>query len=76
MHSLACYNCVVCQTWMNVARIRVKMVAHASMASTSTRAAVKLATLGGAAKQVRTIDAKVAVQVSKFYADRLLLLPT
>ena len=46
---------------MSVARILVKMAAHASTTSTDTRAAVVLATPARGAKQVRTIDAKVAV---------------
>ena len=49
-------HCNVYQT--TVARILVKMAAHASTSSTDTSAGVKLATLARAAKQVRTIDAK------------------
>ena len=44
---------ITCQSLTNAARILVKMAAHASMASTATRAAVKPATPGHAAKQVR-----------------------
>ena len=49
-------HCNVYQT--TVARIRVKMAAHASTSSTDTRARVKPAIPARAAKQVRIIDAK------------------
>ena len=46
-------HCDVCQTLTNVAQVRVKMVAHASTASTATCAAVQLATPARAVKRVR-----------------------
>ena len=58
MLSFGFNDCIVCQTWTNAARILVEIAAHASTASTNTHAAVKPATPGRAAKQVRTIDAK------------------
>ena len=62
MFRLACNNCIVCQTWTNAVRILVKMAAHASTASTNTRAGVKLATPGRAVRQVRHL-----LDTSKIY---------